>query len=125
MLFISRTLVGLLAVPITILIFLAVASSTLLLIANGLEEATVLIFAACGYLGVIGFDALLRLTYSNNLTHISKRYIVFGLCSGLVSLFLFMYIFSFDATVQIMSILIIMLSFYQVFRWRSSNRIKR
>ncbi|ALU42171.1 hypothetical protein AT705_03995 [Pseudoalteromonas rubra] len=92
---ISKVMVGLLAIPICLLIFQGIVLSTLHFIAFEEKDISVLLIGICAYLGLIGFVALVRLTYAKSHSKIGYGYIAFSLVSGLCSLGLFLYTFSF------------------------------
>ena len=98
--------------------------STLHLIAFDQEDKSVLLFAICAYLGLVGFAGLLRLTYSKNLVKIGKGFIVLSFGCGVGSLALFLYIFSFDPIAVVFSIIVASLAIYQVQRYHTNKSLK-
>ncbi|WP_194868675.1 hypothetical protein [Pseudoalteromonas sp. PPB1] len=117
MTFISKIIVGLLTIPVGLLIFQGIVLSTLNLFAFDQKGISVLLIGLCAYLGLIGFVALVRLTYSKSHSKIGYGYIAFSLVSGLCSLVLFLYIFSFAPLIVAFSAFVVTLAMYQVHRW--------
>ncbi|WP_444922491.1 hypothetical protein ACJJID_09355 [Microbulbifer sp. CnH-101-G] len=118
---ISKVLVGLLAIPICTLLFQGIALSTLHLMAFDQKDTSVLLIAVCAYLGLIGFAALVRFTYSKSHSKIGKGYTVFSLVCGVSSLSLFLYIFSFDPAAVVFSAIVASLAIFQVQRWYTNK----
>jgi uncharacterized membrane protein YfcA len=120
MLLTSRILVSVLLIPICALLGYGALISTLHLLASEQPDHTVLLVAVCCYSGLIGFVALLRLTYARNLSGIGEKYVYVSLIFGLASLALFL-TFSPSLISAMFSLVVGLLSAYMIWRWHTNK----
>ena len=126
MLMISRVLVGLLLVPVVFVLgqgALIGLLQFLMLATGGALEVVLTVGLSC-WLGFIGYWGLAKVTFASNLAKISPKFVKFTFISGLVSLGIGNIIFQFHVEIIAFSLMLVILSIYQFFRWKNTNKIK-